>query len=304
MNKNVKKNVLGKGLGALIPQKVSASLTNFEEAQSSGQIKEIEISKIKPNKLQPRVIFEKEKLEELSESIKEHGVIQPIRLKPEGDGYRIIFGERRFRAVKMLGKKTIPAIISDADEEKSHIISLIENIQRENLNAIEEAEAYNRLINEFKLTQEEVALRVGKSRPAVANLLRLLKLAPEIQNFLIEKKLSMGHIRSLLAVDNIERQLSLAKRAVDESMTVRELEQVIYGTVEEDKKEQPVKKSSKKNDVSPIDDPHMLHLIEQLQHKFMSKVKWNGNMDRGSIQLEFHSGTDLHRILEILGVAG
>lgn len=299
-----KKNVLGKGLNALIPQKVSAPPPpETEEGVSAGQIREIEISKIQPNKAQPRVIFEQDKLEELCRSIKELGVIQPILLKPEGEGYSIVFGERRFRAVKMLGLSTIPAIIQETSEEHSHLIALIENIQRENLNAIEEADAYSRLMSEFKMTQEEVAAKVGKSRSAVGNLVRLLNLPSEIQHLLIEKKLSMGHIRTLLAVENPDQQLSLAYKAVEEGWSVRELEKKVYSP--EERKEAPAKTPGPSKNTSHhlSVDPQMNHLLEKFQHRFLCKVDLQGSLDKGKLVIEYHSGSDLQRIVEILGIS-
>lgn len=303
----VKKNVLGKGLNALIPQKVSApapSLPASNEGEAVGQIREIEISRIQPNKAQPRVIFEQDKLEELCRSIKEHGVISPILLKPEGSEFRIVFGERRFRAVKMLGLPTIPAIIQETDEEKTHVIALIENIQRENLNAIEEADAYSRLMNEFKMTQEEVAAKVGKSRSTIGNLVRLLNLPSEIQNLLIEKKLTMGHIRTLLAVENPDQQLALAYKAVEEAWSVRELEKKVYSP--EERKESPEKEkteTSPKSSHQVSVDPQMYHLLEKLQHRFLCKVEMQGSLDKGKLVIEYHSGSDLQRIVELLGIS-
>lgn len=300
----VKKNVLGKGLNALIPQKVSAPpAPEKEEGALTGQIREIEISRIQPNKAQPRVIFEQDKLEELCRSIKEHGVIQPILLKPEGKEFRIVFGERRFRAVKMLGHATIPAIIQETNEENTHLIALIENIQREDLNAIEEADAYSRLMNEFKMTQEEVAVKVGKSRSAVGNLVRLLNLPSEIQHLLIEKKLTMGHIRTLLAVENPDLQLSMAYKAVEEGWSVRELEKKVYSP--EERKEAPVKspETSKKTSHQVSLDPQMNHLLEKLQHRFLCKVEMQGSLDKGKVVIEYHSGGDLQRIVELLGIS-
>ncbi len=299
-----KKNVLGKGLNALIPQKAPApSGPEAEAVVPAGQVREIEISRIQPNKAQPRVIFEQDKLEELCRSIKEHGVIQPILLKPEGEGYSIVFGERRFRAVKMLGLATIPALIQETNDENNHVIALIENIQRENLNAIEEADAYSRLMNEFRMTQEEVAAKVGKSRSAIGNLVRLLNLPSEIQNLLIERKLSMGHIRTLLAVENPDVQLSLAYKAVEEAWSVRELEKKVYSPQE--RKEAPAKgdEPSKKTPRQVSVDPQMNHLLEKLQHRFLCKVEMQGSLDKGKMVIEYHSGGDLQRIVELLGIS-
>lgn len=302
MTKNTKK-VLGKGLRALIPEKkinTKSLPVKNDDKDIHSNIIEIDIEKIVPDKNQPRVIFEQEKMDELCHSIKNHGVIQPILVRALNDGsYKIIFGERRFRASKMLGKKTIPAMIKEADDQKSHMIALIENIQRENLNAIEEGEAYQKLLTDGHYTQEQLAEKVGKSRSAIANSMRLLKLPSKIQNFLIEKKLSMGHIRCLLSIESDEDQYKLALKAVENDLSVREFEKEISLFLEEkNNKREKIKSNNKNKEL----DPNLIHFIEKMQHKFSCKVVLNGNYDKGQINFEYHTKDDLHRILELFGV--
>lgn len=306
MEKLPKKSVLGKGLDALIPKKIihHAHTSHEDSANQKNQIHELDISKIKPNKGQPRIIFDNEKLEELCRSIKEHGVISPILVQPDGDGYRIVFGERRYRAVKQMNGKTIPAIITNTSEEKSHLIALIENIQRVDLNAIEEAEAYKKLMNDFDFTQEQLSEKVGKSRSAIANIIRLLNLPKEIQQFLIEKKLSMGHIRTLLAIESIEKQLTLAHKAVVENLSVRDLELIVYAknTETENSKNKTKNKAEVENKNNQNTDPHINRVVEKLQHFFSCKVDFIGSANKGKIQFEYHSQDELNRILELLNI--
>ncbi|EKD26040.1 MAG: ParB-like protein partition protein [uncultured bacterium] len=299
------KNVLGKGLSALIPAGAMKSTKTEAKKTTGDSIQEIEVSRIKANEFQPRVMFDKEKLDELAESIKQDGIIQPIKVQENGDGgYKIIFGERRFRAAKLAGMKTIPAIIVEASKERSHIMALIENTQREDLNAIEEAEAYSRILNESKITQDELAKRVGKSRSAIANTVRLLKLPSTIQTFVIEKKLSMGHVRCLLAIENEHSQIDFAKKAIEEDLSVRELENLVA-----DKDAKPAKsednkssKESNKKEDAVHDNSDIEHIINKIREKFYCKVCLKGDQKKGVLNFEYHSEEDLHRIFELLGV--
>jgi ParB family chromosome partitioning protein len=299
--KKTSKIVLGKGLSALIPQKNVPHSADTDGSQSSRAVQLLDTSRIKADKAQPRVIFEQDRLEELCQSIKHHGVIQPILVRPDGDSFQIIFGERRYRAVKMLGMKTIPAIVEKAPAKKAHILALIENIQRENLNPIEEAEAYRKIMKENRMTQENLAAQMGKSRSGVANILRLLKLPSAVQNLLIQRKLSMGHVRCLLGVSSSEKQYTLAVQAVEEGWSVRELEQKV-SMPEPSVDKSPVSAKPRKNGANDSQDPDIKRFVDKIQEKFCCRVRLKGGPDRGSVSLEFASRDELHRILELLDV--
>ena len=227
---------LGKGLGALIPSDV----------QSTGSaLREIPLSQIEPNKYQPRGAFDEEALVSLTASIRELGVLQPVLVRQVGEGrYELIAGERRWRAAKRAGLPAIPALVKDADDAASLEQALVENLHRSDLNPIEEAAAYQQLIDEFDLTQEQVATRVGKSRPAVANSLRLFQLPPSIQKLLIDGRLSAGHARALLGTPDRAFQEALARRAADGGMTVREVEEIVRARSEGDETEAPAPPAS------------------------------------------------------------
>ena len=224
-----KRNGLGKGLDSLITKKIDTPVTNEQKPVSEHAADAIimDINKVEPNREQPRKKFDEDALLELSESLKQFGVLQPLLVQERDDYYEIIAGERRWRAAKLAGIKEVPVIIKNYTEQEIVEISLIENIQRENLNPIEEAMAYKRLLNEFNLKQDEVAERVSKSRTAVTNSMRLLKLADEVQQLLIENLISSGHARALLAVDDKATQYELAQRVMDEKLSVREIEKII-----------------------------------------------------------------------------
>lgn len=282
-----KKFGLGKGLGALIPEE------NTEEVNISNKIN---INLIRSNEEQPRKIFDQEKIALLAESIKDHGIIQPIIVRKEDDNYVIVAGERRWRASKLLGLKEIPAVVMELDDRQTLEISLIENIQREDLNPIEEALAYKKLIEEFKLTQEELAAKIGKSRTAVTNSMRLLNLDKRVQNYLIESVISEGHGRALLGVEDGELQYTLAQKIIDESLSVREVEKLIREIGENKEKE----KKEKKKD---IQSPYINDIKYRLENYFGTKVSLNSKGDnKGKIEIEYYSEEDLNRILEIMNI--
>ncbi|MBN2144739.1 MAG: ParB/RepB/Spo0J family partition protein [Candidatus Aureabacteria bacterium] len=287
-------------MDALIPHKTSSHLSAKNKGELKTGVIELELNQIRPSSHQPRMKFEQEKLDELTQSIKARGIIQPILVRQDGNGYIIVAGERRYRAMKSLGEKTIPAIIMEASHEQSLIMALIENLQREDLNPVEEGEAYHRLIKEHSYTQEKIAEEVGKSRSAIANAIRLIKLPSEIKRYLIEQKLSMGHVRCLLAVEDPDKQLTLAMEAVENNLSVRELENQVYS---KKKKENEDKKSSKfkpeKGEL--MTDPDMKVYHERLQHKYSCKVHFNGTFIKGSIYFDYNSKEELHRILELFG---
>ncbi len=302
--KKVKKKALGRGLGALLPKKsLKTTDVSRETSHVVNKIIELDIKSIKADDMQPRVIFDKDKLEELSVSIKNNGIIQPILVRPDGDQYKIIFGERRFRACKLLNLKTIPAMVETVKDEKAHVIALIENIQREGLNAIEEGEAYKKLIDEGHLTQEALAKKIGKSRSSIANLMRLLKLPQQVQQLLIEKKLSMGHLRCLLSLDIQDKQIAFANKAVNESLSVRELEDIIYNIGKEVAEKKPKVRLKKiKDDTCISTDPEIRRFVEKIQSKFYCKVMLTGSEAKGVLRFDYSSKDDLHRILELLDV--
>jgi ParB family transcriptional regulator, chromosome partitioning protein len=278
-----KKFSLGKGLGALIPE---------EETLDNQNVNIISINLIRANEKQPRKNFDEEKIKQLSESIKDHGIVQPIVLKKEGDTYVIIAGERRWRAAKAAGFKELPAVIMDLTDKEILEISLIENIQREDLNPIEEAFAYKRLIDEFSLTQEELSKRVGKSRTAVTNCLRLLNLDERVQEYLIDGIISEGHGRALLAVVDKEIQFNLAKTVIDESLNVRDIENLIKNLNKAHQKPNIIKKES----------IYYIDIKEKLEGYFGTKVSLINKKNKGKIEVEYYSEEDLQRILDILKI--
>lgn len=280
-----KRHGLGKGLGALIPE-------NDKKPKEKKYETNISINMIKANNEQPRKNFDSEKISQLAESIKEHGIIQPIILKKESDSYVVIAGERRWRAAKSIGLKEVPAVVKDEITDKEILeISLIENIQREDLNPIEEALAYKKLLSEFGLTQEELSKRVGKSRTTITNCLRLLNLDKRVQDYLIDKVLSEGHGRALLTIEDNDIQYELAQKVIDESLSVRDIERIVKTLGKN-------KNTNKKND--KIDNPYYKDLKNRLEDYFGTKVSLNNKKDKGKIEIEYYSEEDLQRILEIL----
>lgn len=283
-----KKFGLGKGLGALIPEET------VEETKSINTY--IPLNNIKTNSDQPRKYFDNEKISELAESIKQHGIIQPLLVKKEGEYYTIIAGERRWRAAKLLGIKEVPVIEMDLDDKEVLEISLIENIQRQDLNAIEEAKAYKRLISEFKLTQEQLSERIGKSRTAITNTMRLLNLDERVQNYIIEGIISEGHGRALLALEDKEIQYKVSEKVIDEKLSVRELESLLRNI--NNKKEISEDKNKEKKELNP----YYKDIKDKLQNYFGTKVNINSNKNKGKIEIEYYSEDDLQRILEIIKI--
>lgn len=280
-----KKMGLGKGLAALIP--------DYSE-ENKNLLKEINIDEITPNPNQPRIDMDQEKLNELADSIKEHGVIQPIIVRRIKKGsYQIIAGERRWRACKMLDLKTIPAIITEYSDLKSTEVALIENLQRVDLNPLEEALAYQSLINEFGITQEKLAKRVGKSRSAVANTLRLLSLPDDILQMLKNGDLTSGHARALLALDETRKQIAVAKEVVNKQLSVRQTERLVKKLTEQKQT------GNEKN--QPQANPELLYLQDKLQNIFSTKVQIKTNKKgKGKLEIEFYNQDDLNRIIDIV----
>ena len=277
---------LGKGLDALIP--VSSDVKNNKRANSSSEKEKgpetlVKITMVEPNREQPRKTFDEESLNELAESIKQFGLLQPILVQDRKDYYEIIAGERRWRAAKIAGLKEVPVIIKNLTEQEIVEISLIENIQRENLNPIEEALAYKKLLNEFHLKQEEVAERVSKSRTAVTNSMRLLKLAEEVQKMVVKEEITTGHARALLGIEDEEQQISTAKKIVDEKLSVRDIEKLVKNMNKPAKE----KKSSEQKNRDFIYQDIEEKLKLSLGTKVSIAAKENGS---GKIEIEFYSG--------------
>jgi len=278
------KKGLGKGLDALF---IDNSTNSDEMSTETAKINEVE-----PNRNQPRKIFEDEPLQQLADSIREHGVIQPILVRPLSSGmYQIVAGERRWRASRMAGLTEIPIIIRDYDDTKTMEIALIENLQRENLNPIEEAQGYKELMETYKLTQADVSTSVGKSRSAIANTLRLLNLPIEILDLVQGGKLSSGHARALLALVNVEDMISLAKKAVAQGLTVRDLEKISKKQGETATK--PIKQQQVKQN-------YFNEIEIALNQELHRKVKVTGKGDKGTIEIAFYSKEELGDIAKRL----
>ena len=291
---------LGKGLDSLIPNALGETKTKKETTVKSktetteGKEPQIlvKITKVEPNREQPRKNFNEDALQELADSIKQFGLLQPILVQDRKDYYEIIAGERRWRAAKLAGLKEVPVIIRNYTEQEIVEISLIENIQREDLNPIEEAQAYKRLLTEFHLKQDEVAERVSKSRAAVTNSIRLLKLNEEVQRMVVDEMISTGHARALLAVENPEEQYNLAQRIFDEKLSVRDVEKL-------------VKNLHKPAKPKKIDDKTMQVIYQDIEEKLKQKLgrkvivtsKGEGS---GKIEIEFYNHEDLDRLLDVL----
>ena len=295
------KKGLGKGLGNLIPESdKEAQKTKVVEkvVEKKVIVKEpaetiVKINEVEPNKNQPRRTFDEDALLELAESIKQHGVIQPLIVKKRDKYYEIIAGERRWRAAKMAGLKEIPIVIKDLSDQEIMEVALIENIQREDLNPIEEAQAYQRLIKEYNYKQDELAERVSKSRTAVTNSMRLLKLCDEVQQMVIEDMLSTGHARALLAIENPEEQYNIAQKVFDEKLSVRDVEKLV-------KNLHKPEKAKKK-----IDDEALKIIYQEIEEKLKqalsTKVSITGKeKGAGKMEIEFYSHEDLDRLVDLL----
>lgn len=302
-----KKSGLGRGLDALFPEKpvqskpqnrkipkesISAPREKEKESQNTNGIITVKISKVEPNRDQPRKKFEEDSLLELSESIKQYGVLQPLLVSDKKDYYEIIAGERRWRAAKMAGLKEIPVIIKEFTSQETVEISLIENIQREDLNPVEEALAYKRLIEEFHLKQDEIADRVSKSRTAVTNSLRLLKLDPRVQNMVIEEMITAGHARAILGISDPDTQEMVAAKVFDNKLSVRETEELVRKILKPSKKKEKIS--------NPAEDAVYESLEEKMKgitgtRVFIHRKKNN----KGKIEIEYYSRDDLERIIDL-----
>ena len=289
----VKNKKLGKGLDAIFGGDISALIDDIEKNTPETKHINISLDEIRPNPYQPRKLFDEEKLEELAISIKEHGIFQPVILKSSIQGYEIVAGERRCRAAKKAGLSTVPAIIVDFTDDQMMEIALLENIQREDLNSIEEANAYKKLISEFNLTQEELSKRLGKSRTAITNTMRLLNLSEGVKQYLIEGVISEGHGRALLSINEANLQCEVAQKVIGDKLSVRELEKFI-----KDCKEKKVAKPHKKENEEL--NPYYKDITERLQGYFGTKVNISKGKKKGKIEIEYYNEDDLNNIVSML----
>ena len=284
---------LGKGLDAIFGEAsqggdLQSVISAIEKKAPQLSQVEVKLKDIRPNPYQPRKHFDEEKLNELAVSIKEHGFFQPIILKESVQGYEIVAGERRFRAASIVGLEEVPAIIVDFSDQQMMEIALLENIQREDLNAIEEAQAYQSMMKKLKLTQEELSKRVGKSRAHIANTVRLLKMPKKLQDYVLEGTLTMGHIKPLITIDE-KKALEVAQKAIDNELSVREVEDIVKGIKLQDARKAKPKEEKPKEYV---------YVEGLLRKKYRTKIK----VDDNTITIKYSDTKDLNRILEIMGV--
>lgn len=284
---------LGKGLEALFND---VEISTHDSGRSSDHhegILFLDLNDIKPNSKQPRKSFPEDKIEELARSIEKHGIIQPIMVRSAGGGYEIVAGERRWRAARKANLKQIPCIVRELSEEQNMLVAIIENMQREDLNPMEEAEALNQMITNYGLTQEEVSKSVGKSRPYITNALRLLKLPTDIQEMVVQGELTNGHARAIAGIKEVKKQLQLAKRVAKEGLSVRETE-ALANKENEGMNQKPVKAKgrSKNREITDME--------EELKTALGTKVAINHGSRRGKIEIEYYSREELERLLELL----
>ena len=307
-----KRTGLGKGLGAIFGDEVMESAAEEQEAKHQAKSKKaqepekkeedsdigrelmVKVTSIEPNREQPRKDFNEEAMGELAESMKVYGVLQPLLVQKKGDYYEIIAGERRWRAAKLAGLKEVPVVIREYTKQQTMEIALIENVQREDLNPIEEAKAYQRLIQEFELKQEEIAARVGKSRVTITNSMRLLKLDERVQEMLIQNQITGGHARALLTVEDGELQYKLAGKIIAENLSVREIEKIVKSL---SKKKNPKEKNVEDESLALI----FRDLEERMKSAMGTKVSINRkDKNKGSVEIEYYSESELERIVELI----
>jgi ParB family chromosome partitioning protein len=297
------KPALGRGLGALMggkpvskPPLAAATPTPAPGAPPGERVLRVPLSRVQPCPFQPRKTFAPEALRELADSIQEQGILQPLIVRERNGVYELIAGERRWRAAGLLNLPEVPVIVRTADDKAVLELALIENLQRENLNPIEEAQGYSQLISQFQLTQEEASLKVGKSRAVIANALRLLKLSPEVQGYIKEGRLSIGHAKVILGLESPQQQKAAADRVLKDSLNVRQTE-VLVAKLQAKQKEtatpQPV----------PGTDAHVTHLENKLRERLGTKIHFRYAKGKGAVEIVFYSDDELDRILEILGVS-
>jgi ParB family chromosome partitioning protein len=301
------KPVLGRGLSALLggagspasrAETAPHAPTPPAAPEGGEQVRRAPVAQVRPCPLQPRKDFSKESLQELADSIKEQGIVQPLIVRAQGEGFEIIAGERRWRAAQMAGLTEVPVIVRQADDRAVLEMALIENLQRENLNAIEEAQGYAQLIGQFQLTQEETALKVGKSRAVVANALRLLKLAPPLQTFVRDGRLSVGHAKVILGLASLAEQELVAERVLKKSLNVRQTEELVSAL----QTKAGHKNGAKGRPVLQGQDAHVAAVQNKIQERFGTKVALRYHEGRGAIEIKFFSDEDLERILKVAGI--
>jgi len=302
------KPALGRGLGALLggnpltqPAPAPANqppAIPITAPDNRERVLRVALDKIRPSALQPRKQFSEESLRELADSIREQGIVQPLIVRQRGDFFELIAGERRWRAAQLLNLPEVPVITREADDRSVLELALIENLQRENLNAIEEAHGYAQLAEQFQLTQEEISAKVGKSRAAVANSLRLIKLPDVIQKYIREERISVGHAKVILGLADEKSQKLLAERVIKEGLNVRQTEGLVAKLQKRDGKSAPQPETV----AAPVGDPHVADLEAKLREVFATKVKLNYAQGKGSLEISFFSDAELDRILQILGV--
>lgn len=291
------KKALGKGLGALIkpsPEQIKAA----SQTADGDRVEYLPISDVIPSPHNPRKEFISDEISELADSIREHGIIQPLIVRNVNGKYELIAGERRWRASQSINLTTVPAIVREASDRDVIEMALIENLQRQDLNPIEEAAGYHQLAKEFSLKQEEIAKRVGKSRASVANSMRLLDLQGELQTFLAKGQLSVGHAKVLLGVKDKDHQYTLADQIIRHKLTVRQTEKAVH----ELNNPAPSQSSLPNTKSSSPSNPHLVRLQNQLRDHFATHVNVTDNGKKGKIELEFYGGEDLQRILDLLGI--
>ena len=306
------KPALGRGLGALLggnpvltqlapapAAPVSQPVVLSPAPDLHERVQRVPLDRIRPCSLQPRKDFSAEALRELADSIREQGIVQPLIVRERGGHFELIAGERRWRAAQLLQLPEVPIIVRQADDRVVLELALIENLQRENLNAIEEAHGYEQLAGQFQLTQEEIALKVGKSRAVVANALRLLKLPQVIQNFVREGRLSVGHAKVILGLSDEKKQKLAAERVVKQGLNVRQTEGLVAKLQARDSRKLAIKPETV---AAPGTDPHVTNLEDRLREKFGTKVQLRYAKGKGAVEISFFSDEELERVLQILGV--
>lgn len=294
MNRQERRKALGKGLSVLLPSRAPEA-AEASPAISHEQTNQLPIAQIKPNPLQPRTVFDPERLQELADSIKANGIVQPLIVRRQGDHYELIAGERRLRAAKLAGLEEVPVVVQDYADDQLLELALVENIQREDLNPIETAEAFSRLNTEMNLSHEEIATRTGKDRTTITNLIRLLRLPDVVQLLLAERRLSMGHARALLGLATEEQQIDLGRRAAEQGYSVRQVERFVQVANEPPKPTEP----------ETPQDPNVKAAVSELEAALGTRVRISAKSDqRGRIEIEYYSQDELNRLYELLIGAG
>jgi ParB family chromosome partitioning protein len=285
--KNPRRQALGRGLNALLTSTKPAPAAAEPQTPPEDRIRRIALDRIDPNPDQPRHIFRDEAIEELAQSLRVDGLIQPIVVRPQGDRFQLIVGERRWRAARIAGIDEIPCIVQEFENDRAFEIALVENIQREDLNPIEVALALNRMVHEFDFSHEELATRTGKDRTTITNLLRLLKLPRDIQQLVAEKRISMGHARALLSIDDPAAQLALAEKAAAQGMSVRQVERLVRDQQRPQPEDTPEK----------VVDPNVAAALEEMERALGARVRLvQRGINSGRIEIEYHSQEDIDRI--------